>query len=425
MLLAVVTTLFALAPAIRASAATPVQALRTRDGSRSHRRWTATLVAAQAAFCIFVLFVAGLLVTTFEHLSRRSLGFQAHGLVLMDATARGKSRPAEFWVATMDRLRSVPGVTSMAFAGWAPLSGNAWSINVRAPGRPAESRSPWALDVSPGFFATLGIDLLAGRDFRVGDRQPGAERDTIVPGVAIVNESFARTYFDGQNPVGRMVLTRAGPEREAPIEIVGWVRDASYRHVRDPMRPTVYFPLEPRTEGTLLVRTSEPATVVGAALRGEIARVDPDVRLLDNGTQTALVERQLIRERLLSMLSLFFAAVGLLLAAIGLYGVLHFAVTERRREIGVRMALGARPAEVIRSVASQQMVVAAAGAIGGLLIGLASSGVFETLLFEVTPFDPSALATPLLALTAAVLLAALPPAMRAVRIDPAETLRIE
>ena len=133
----------------------------------------------------------------------------------------------------------------------------------------------------------------------------------------------------------------------------------------------------------------------------------------------------MIRERLLSMLSWFFAAVGLLLAGVGLYGVLHFAVTERRREIGVRLALGAKPLQVIRGVTSPQISMVAMGALAGLAIGLACSGIFEALLFEVTPLDPRSLAGPVLALAAAVLLAAFPPAVRAVRIDPAETLRTD
>ena len=422
-LIALVTGLFALAPALRASSAAPMLALRTRDESRSHRRWTHTLVAIQAAFCVFVLFVAGLLVTTFAHLSRRSLGFNPDGVVLMDASVRGKPRPADWWSTTLDQLRQAPGIRSIAFAGWAPLSGNAWSINIRAPGRPFESRSPWALDVSSGFFETLRIGVLAGRDFRPGDRQPGIQNGMIVSGVAIVNESFARTYFDGLNPVGRTALVRV-EKGEAAVEIVGWVRDASYRGVRDPMRPTVYFPLEPRQEGTLLVRAIDAASA-GAALRGEIPRIDPDLRLSDDGTQAALVDRQMIRERLLSMLSWFFAAVGLLLAGVGLYGVLHFAVTERRREIGVRLALGAKPLQVIRGVTSPQISMVAMGALAGLAIGLACSGIFEALLFEVTPLDPGSLAGPVLALAAAALLAAFPPAVRAIRMDPAETLRID
>jgi putative ABC transport system permease protein len=249
--------------------------------------------------------------------------------------------------------------------------------------------------------------------------------------VGIVNEAFARAYFDAQSPIGRQVLVRQykrnpqDTDVDAPMDIVGLVRDSVYDSLREPMRPTVFVPNEASNHAALVVRTKGDPLALGATLRREVTRVRADFRVTNVGTQSAFVQRQMLRERLLATLSLFFAAVALFLAGVGLYGVLNYAVIQRRREIGVRMALGARAADVVRRVAAEMLTPVGVGLIVGLTGGLAFGGLIERILFEVKATDAWTITVPLLTLASAAALAALPPAVRAVRIDPAQTLRSE
>jgi ABC-type antimicrobial peptide transport system permease subunit len=195
--------------------------------------------------------------------------------------------------------------------------------------------------------------------------------------------------------------------------------------VREPARPAIYLPIEKRNGGSLLVRTTGDPLAISPALRREIPRARPEFRVRRIGMQSALVARQMIRERLLAALSLFFAAVAMVLAGIGLYGVLNDRAIRERREIGIRMALGAGFAHLLRGVAARMFGNAGAGAALGLAAGLASARFIESLLFEVQASDLTMILTPLLALMGVAIVAALPPSIRILRIDPAETLRSE
>jgi len=421
----VVTFLFGLAPALRASSVKPMSAFKGGEDPHTRRHLMNSLVAAQMAFCVLVLFVAGLFVSTFERLSNRPLGFSQKGILLLETDFSVK-QPQVVQMQVAERLRQVPGVESVSLARWGLLTGNGWISAVRVAGRPIEVRSPYFLSVSPGFFETMRIGLIGGRDLRPGDPAPHLEgRNQPVAGVGIVNEAFARTYFDGQNPVGRSVDVREGKDLSARMEIVGYVRDASYRFLREPFQPTVYVPRGEESGGTFVVRTAGDPLSLAPMLRHEIsqARSDFHVRSLD--AQSAFVRRQTIRERLLATLSMFFAIVALVLAAIGLYGVLNYSVVQQRREIGIRLALGARSAHVVRRVTAGIFGMVFLGLAIGLALGLASGRFLEALLFGVKATDLSVVAAPILTLLGAVVLAALPPAIRAVRIDPAQTLRSE
>jgi len=325
-----------------------------------------------------------------------------------------------------DRLRRLPGVESVSLAGWALLTGNRWTATVRVPGHAVELRSPYFLDVSPGFFETMRIALTGGRDLRPGDIPPQLKPSgELLAGVGIVNKAFARIYFDGQNPVGRSVDILPAKDRSALMEIVGCVDDASYGNVRKPIRPTVYDPMRDRNINTFLVRTAGYPRALAPILRREVSRERAEFRVRTVETQSELVRWHMIRERLLATLSLFFAIVALVLAAVGLYGVLNYSVTQQRREIGIRMALGARSAHVVRRVTADMAGMVCLGAAVGVAGGVASARVVETLLFDVQATDLGIVVTPVLTLLGAAVLAALPPAIRAVRIDPARTLRSE
>jgi predicted permease len=424
-----VTALFGLVPALRVSSVTPLGALKHRDERSGHRRIVRSLVGAQMAFCLFVVFIAGLFAVTLRNLSNRPLGFEPDHLAVLEINVTGGKQPAPVWADFAERIRSMPGVEAAAFAMWVPLSENRWRAPVSTDGSPASEldRAPYFLGVSPGYFSTMRIGLVEGRDFRAGEEARSVEGSMLpVSAVGIVNEAFARTYFDGQSPVGRRVLVRRlDNDTDVPMEIVGLVRNSAYYNVREAMHATVYVPNDARTSAALVVRTTGDPLALAPTLRRGVTRLRADFRVTNVGTQTAFVQQQLVRERLLATLSLFFAAVALLLAAVGLYGVLNYAVIQRRREIGVRMALGARAAHVVRRVTAEMLSPVGIGAIVGLAGGVAFGRLVQSILFEVKATDVASVATPLLALAVAAVLAALPPALRAVRIDAAQTLRSE
>ena len=421
----VVTCLFGLAPAVRASSFTPVSALKGAADAHGHRRLMKALVGAQMAFSVFVLFVAVLFGATFARLARQPLGFSSDRLLLVDVQWSRKPQPAEVWMQRLDRVRQSAGVESAAFSGWAFLSENRWSGTVFVPGQPVETRPAYFLEVSPRFFETLRMDITQGRDFRPGDVAPKVnERNEAIAGVGIVNAAFARVYFDGQSPVGRTVTIRPRNLVQASIEIVGLVGDSVYANVREPMRPIVYMPAGSRGNGTFSVRTAGDPARLASTIRRLVSAGQAESRI-QVVPMASLVRRQMVLERLLATLTMFFAGVALLLACIGLYGVLSYGVVQQRREIGVRMALGARATEVATRVTRDMAVIVGCGALIGLVGGFGFGRVIERLLFEVKAVDPFPLLMPLVTLGIAAILAAVPPVMRAVRIDPAQILRSE
>ena len=414
----IVTILFGLAPALRASDVKPAEALKGGDDPHSRRRLMHFLIAAQVAVCFLVLFVGGLFVVTFDRLSHQTLGFSADRLLALETFSQ-PAQPTVYWEQAAEHLRMLPGVESVALAAWPLLSGNGSNGFVAVNGAPVHELLAYFLPVSPRWLETMKIPLIDGRDLRPSDTYPGA---------AIVNEAFAKEYFQGENPVGKFFERSQGPRR---FEIVGLVPDARYRSLREPITPTAYvpirFPEDDRANRiTFLVRTLGPNPLAMAPmLRREVTRARSEFRVSNIRTQLEINQSQTVRERLLAMLAFFFATVALLLAAIGLYGVLGYSVLQRRREIGIRMAIGAPAADIARRVTTDVLSMVLVGALAGLALGIASARYIESLLYQVKPTDMSMLALPSLTILAAALLAALPAVIRAVRIDPATTLRSE
>lgn len=420
-----VTLIFGLVPALRASSVHPIRALKGADDPSARRGLMNAMLASQVAFCVLVLFVSWLFVSTFQRLSNRPLGFSSENVLVMDVGA-GEAQPPETWMQAADHLRQTPGVHSAAFTSWAILSGNRWSLGVRLAGRPVETRNPNFLGVSPDFFETMRIGWIDGRDFRHGDLPPRLDAEgRPLAGKGIVNETFARVYFHGENPVGRTVDVLQRKDLPAPMEIVGYVRDAAYYNMRDPMPPIVYVPMENRGHVTFLVRTEGNPEALASVLRHEVSRSLPGkgIQVVQTQPQENFIRWHLVRERLLSTLSLFFAIVALLLAAVGLNGVLSYSVTQQHREIGIRMALGARAGHVLWKVTVGLTAMVCLGLAIGVAGGLLSARFIETLLYEVNAADLGTVAIPVATLAGVALLAGLPPARRATRIDPAQTLR--
>jgi putative ABC transport system permease protein len=417
------TSVFGLAPALFASSATPMSVLRSGHDPRARRRVMHTLIALQVAFCFFVLFVAGLLVATLERLSHRPTGFSAERLLAVEAMATPAQPPA-LWEQVTERIRALPGVEMVALAGWPLLGGGAWSGVISVNGAPPTDVQVLFLPVSPGFTQTMSIPFVGGRDFRGGDAYPGA---------MIVNEAFARQYFNSENPVGRFV--ERTDWRRMRLNIVGLVRDVRYRRLREPAVPVAFVPFQskdgqgrwqPTRRGTFMVRTSSADPLALAPLvREEVARARPEFSVSNIRTQSEVNRAHTVRERLLATLASFFAIVALALASVGLYGVLHYSVLQQRRDIAIRMALGARPGHVARGVTAGVSSMVIAGALAGVVAGILSARLIATLFYEVRATDPVMLALPSLALLTVMVLAAWPPVMRAIRLDPIKTLRAD
>ena len=420
-----VTVLFGLAPALRASAVKPAAALKGGESPHTRRRLMHALIALQVAFCFVVNFVAGLFVTSFDRLSHRPTGFSAERILNLETTSFHPQTPFA-WNQVLEHLRSVPGVETAALTTWPMMSGESRVSAVAIHGGPAFPMLCDILNVTPGWFDAMRIPLLDGRDFRPEDSSPS---------VAIVNHTFARQYLEGANPTGNSFEVDT-PKGRISIPIIGFVPDARSRdNIRSPIRPTAYFPyqavdaegaLQPTGRGTFVVRTVSPNPLaLASVLRQEVPRARPEFRVSNIRTQAEIEESLTVRERILALLALFFAVVALLLAGVGLYGVLDYSVQLRRREIGIRMAIGAPAASIARKVSADVFAMVLTGAIAGLVLGTVSTRYIEALLFEVKATDWVRLALPSATILAAAMVAAIPAAIRAVRIAPASALRAE
>jgi putative ABC transport system permease protein len=279
------------------------------------------------------------------------------------------------------------------------------------------------LSVSPGWFEAMRIPLAEGRDFRGGEH---------FPEVAVVSKAFAKEYFGGADPIGR-TFQIAGWKNA--LQVVGLVGDVRYQTLREKTAPVWYVPFAqaddkgvmlPLRNGMFIVRSSgDDPTMLAETLRRMVIKAQPELRVTQVSTQTELIAAQTIRERLLATLGTFFGGVALLLAAIGLYGVLHYSVLQREKEIGIRIAVGAQAGNIARLLTTRVFAMVVTGAIVGLGLGIASVRFVATLLYGVKGTDLSMLLLPVVVLLAAAGLAALPAVIRAIRIDPATMLRAE
>ncbi len=382
-----------------------------------------TLVVAQVALSLVLVVAAGLFLRTFTTLTRLPLGFTPEPLLVVEVNLRSVDLPAEergaLALRLRDRVATVSGVQSAALSAIAPVSGSGWNSWVGdSPTPPDRSYQTWLNATTPGWFTTMGMPMLSGRDFDSTDRQGGTQ-------VAIVNDSFVRRFLPGRTPVGLQV--RTGGRAESPFEIVGVIADAVYGNPREGMMPTMYLPLAqrpqtfPRIALIVATRPGQRAAVereVAAAMKG----VDPSIAF-EFRTFDQLISATVTQERLVAMLAAFFGGLALLLAGIGLYGVVAQAVRARRVEIGVRMALGAAPPRIVRLVFTQVGVLLAIGVALGLVAGLWAARYVETMLFRVEPRDAATFAAAAAVLLTVGVLAAWLPARRAARLDPASVLR--
>ena len=385
------------------------------------------LVVAQIAVSFALVVAAGLFLHTFASLNQLPLGFVPEPLLVAELNLQAGGGPAQERSARVERLRdataAVSGVRSAAVSSVRLLTGGGTSTGMVAIGDGPMSRirpTLWLNGTTPGWFETMGIPLRSGRDFEAGDRVGSRA-------VAIVNETFARRFLPGEQPIGQSV--RLGFEPDTRYEIVGVVGDTVYTTPREGMLATMYVAMAQRKPSefwptVLLTVNTAPGmrVMVERAVAESLRRADPTIAFTF-GTFDQLVEATVTQERLIALVSAFFGGLALLLAAVGLYGVVAHAVRARQREIGLRMALGATPSSIVRLAFQRVGVLIAAGLALGLAGSLWAARFVEALLFHLEPRDPVTFAGATAVLVAVGVLAAWMPARRAARLDPATVLR--
>ena len=421
-LIILVVLLLGLLPALRASAVRPVAALKGGEDPQSPRRLLRGAIAFQIAFCVLVLFLSSLFVASFQRLQHRPLGFSTDRLLLLETVA-GKGQIPVVWSQTAEALRAAPGVNSVAISGWPLLGRIRINSDISINGAPPSPTPAWFLNVSPGWLSTMKIPLVSGRDFRPEDTSPGA---------AVVNETFVKTFFPGQDPIGHTFERGANQ----PInKIVGVSPDVPYHDLRETSRAVFYGPFDeiddksaPRAVGfaTFAIHTDvQNPLALADSLRQFIAQRHNGLRVSNITTQLDLVRDQTIRERLIAMLAAFFAAIALLLAGIGLYAVLNYSVLRRRREIGIRMAIGSTRAGIVRIVTLDVFLMIALGGCAGVAFGFGVARYVESLFYQVKATDADMIALPTCAILLTALVATLPAVLHALRTNPTEILRAE
>jgi predicted permease len=379
------------------------------------------LVSIQIALCLTALVAAGLLGRSLENLKWMDVGFERDNLAYASVSPPQAGYPVQRVGPYIDRVREelagLPGVVRVSTVSTRLLSGGGNNGRVNLPGRPWNDESRTNLNtVGDGFFDTLRIPLLSGRILDRRDMGPDAE-------AVVVDEAFAKRFFQNENPLGR----RFGldPKDNNRYEIVGVVGSTLYNSMRRDPYPTVYQPYRPGGTIHFAIRSTMDTSRLAEAVRKAVASVDPAVPLTEFHTQTTLIDRLLRTERMLGFVSGAFGLVALTLAAIGLGGLLAYAVARRTNEIGVRIALGAAAGEVIRMVLRDSLWMVGAGILIGLPCAYAIARVLKTALFRLEPLDPRTAALSVFALLAVALVAAWVPARRAARIDPVIALREE
>ena len=387
-----------------------------------------SLVVAQVSLSLLLLIGAGLFIQSLKNLRELNPGFQTDHLLTfaMDPTLNGyrPERSLQFYRQLTERMNALPSVKSAALVVVQLLDGNEWDSTVMVEGyttKQGEWVDPHMQFISPGFFDTMGIPVLLGRDFTIKD-------DKGAPMAAIVNERFARRYFGGANAIGRHVGMGGNPGTKTNIEIVGVVKDTKYESLRDEIPYELYRPyrqMEFVIGMTAYVRTqSDPANLF-SLLRRTVREVDSNVPVYRMRTLEQQVDKSLMSERLLATLSTIFGCLATVLAAVGLYGVMAYIVAQRTREIGIRMALGASGGSVVWLVMREVLLLAVAGLGIGLPSAWALTRLVETQLFGIQPADPPTMTMAAIGIASVATLAGYFPARRATGIDPMRALRWE
>ena len=421
-----------LVPALVASRTTPQTVLkesgRTASGAGSRQRLRSALVVGEVALALMLLVGTGLMVRSFIGLANRDQGYKASNALTMQLTlpaARYNTDDelARFWTTLMDRVRELPGVTAAGLTSALPPSWNDNSTRFILEGESKPQRGDPAHRerfrlVSDGYFAALGTPIRLGRDFT---RQDVAA----TPSVAIVSEAFARKYWSGQDPIGKRFSTLATDM--VMTTVIGVVGDARHNPNtgRDPLAPVTYRPLTqgPWNTMTFIVRTAGEPTAINADVQRVIGSIDPALAAGEVMTLDRMRSSGLSPQRITAAMLSAFAGIAMLLAVIGIYGVISYSVSQRTQEIGIRMALGAQQRDVVRRVLRQGLLLTALGITIGGAASLVLTRQMKTVLYDVSPTDPGTFAAVAVALAGVALLGSYLPARRAAAVDPVVALR--
>jgi len=426
--------IFGFAPALQSSSKRLTESLKEgRKGATGgvlHQRLRNLLVIAEVAIAVVLLVAAGLMIRSFASISKVSPGLNPQGVVTMAISLSQTGyadiqEQARFYERLLARVRALPGVQAAAGINRLPLYGFNASTNFTIQGKPVQSGNEPAADfrvVSPDCFKTLGIPLLAGRDLTERDRKDA-------PDAVVINQAMAERFFADEDPIGKRLQIYPDPTRWR--EIVGVIGNVKLKGLDADINPAIYLPLPQNVYpnamrgGFLAVRTDADTHSLVAAIRNELKTVDSGVPIAQVRTMEEIVSGSLAQRRLSMSLLVVFATLALLLAGVGIYGVMAYSVTERTHEIGLRMALGASSADVLRLVMGNGARLVAAGLAVGLGAALALTRVMASLLFQVSATDPATYASIAALLAGIALLASYLPARRAARVDPMVALRYD
>ncbi len=426
---------FGLLPALRASRPDPWTTLKDTVGSIAGTGGSLFLrkglVAAQVALSFLLLFGAGLFVSSLQNLKTADTGVELDNLITFQLSPAlsgyDDERATIFYRTLRERLGALPGIQSASLAAVAILAGDEWDSSMVVEDHQAkdgEDMQAFMNAVSPGYFKTLKTPILEGRDFTEGDaHKEGGEG--LVPGVAIVNRRFAEHFFPGKSAIGRHLGWENGPKSKLNIEIVGVTADSLYEGPREGVRRQVFIPNWGKDSAAFYLRTTTPSSSAFGMVRNEVRRIDPQVPVFDLKTVEGQLDETLLTDRLIAMLSAGFGVLATLLATIGLYGVMAFVVVRRRKELGIRLALGAQPGTVTGLVMREVLLLLAIGLLAGVPLALGLGRYVSSQLYGVQAHDPAIAIATVALLTLVSAAAGFIPARRASRIDPILALRYE
>jgi predicted permease len=420
---------FGLLPALRASRPDPWTTLKDTVGSIAGTGGSLFLrkglVIAQVALSFLLLFGAGLFVRSLQNLKTTQTGVALDNLITFavspDLSGYDDERGTLFYRQLLERLRSAPGVKSAGLASVPILSGDEWDSTVAVEGHRAadgEDMQAFMNALSPGYFGTMQIRLLEGRDFRESDAKE-------TPTVAVVNRRFAEHFFKGASAVGKRLGRGGGPNTKLTIEIIGVVEDSLYEGPREGVRRQVFVPNWGRGSAAVYVRTMTASAAAYNVVRNEVKQIDSSMPVYRMKTLQAQLDETLLTDRLVALLSAGFGLLATLLASIGLYGVMAFVVARRRKELGIRLALGAQPGRVIWMVMREVVVLLSIGLAVGIPAAMTLGQFVSSQLYGIQPRDPWIAGGTMLLLAVVSAAAGLIPAHRASRIDPILALRYE
>jgi predicted permease len=421
---------FGIAPALRATRGDVHNALKQTGRSVAGTRSVLgkSLIVFQVAISLVLLVGAGLFLRTLYNLQRVDVGFNPHNLLLFRVAPQlsgyDEKRTPALYAQLLERIAAVPGVRGVALTNPALLSGSTTSTSIFVQGRvyAADTRDAGGsinrLTISPNFFEVMEIPLVRGRTFTPRDSETA-------PKVVMINETAVRKYFPDEDPIGKRFGSSV--EQSGQLEIVGIVRDAKYNSLRDAAPPTMYVPYaQARTGGAVVeVRTASNPGSVTTAVREAVRQVDPNLPMTDVSTQLEQIGRRLQQEKMFAGAYALFGGLALVLAAIGLFGVMSYSVARRTNEIGIRMALGAQRQDVLGLVMRESMILVVVGIVIGVAVALGASRLVTTLLFGLASTDAMTIAAAIVLMMIVSALAGFLPARRASRVDPMVALRYD